>query len=132
MMEWKKTFPNKEINTDSTEDIQWIFEKAKERAQHYNISGVTYNLTLGVVKNVIPAIASTNALIAAATVAEVFKALTGCSQSLNVNYLYQGQTNLSTSTDVIKPVKDCPVCGVRPVFKKFKFTDKLEEFLNQV
>lgn len=66
-IQWKKEFgEKKEINTDSKEDIQWLFKKATERAEEFGIKGVTEQLTLGVIKNIIPAIASTNCLIAAA------------------------------------------------------------------
>jgi len=49
-------------------------------------------LSLGVTKNVIPAIASTNALIAAVTTNEVFKVLSGCNPSLSNYFLYKGGT----------------------------------------
>lgn len=52
------------MDTDDTEHIDWVFNQASRRAQQFNIEGVTWSLTQGVVKNIIPAIASTNAIIA--------------------------------------------------------------------
>ncbi len=63
-IQWPLFFPDTKVDGDNPEHIQWIQDCATKRAQEFHISGVTYSLTQGVVKNIIPAIASTNAIIA--------------------------------------------------------------------
>jgi len=68
---------------------------------------------LGVVKNIIPAIASTNALIAASCVNEAFKAMTGASKSMNNYMMYMGQVNgVNSQILQYKKLPDCIICSV--------------------
>ena len=73
LWEKEKPFGEDKIDGDSPEHIQWILERSLERASEFNISGVDLRLTQGVVKRIIPAVASTNAVIAASCALEALK-----------------------------------------------------------
>ena len=64
-VEWARAFPARAFDTDSREDMEWINAQALARAEHFGIPGVNYTFTLGAVKNIIPAIAATNAVVSA-------------------------------------------------------------------
>lgn len=50
LIKWDEEFPDRRIDTDSVEDMTWLFNKASERADQFGIKGVTFKLTQGVVK----------------------------------------------------------------------------------
>ncbi|RKP06090.1 hypothetical protein THASP1DRAFT_18919 [Thamnocephalis sphaerospora] len=111
VLEWPRVFGDDKIDTDNPAHLQWLFETASNRAEQFNISGVTYSLTQGVVKNIIPAIASTNAIIAAACCNEVFKLATSSASLLNNYMMFTGTDGIYTHTFEHEARSDCPVCG---------------------
>ncbi|CAA6654142.1 unnamed protein product [Spirodela intermedia] len=86
LIKWDEVHRGKTFDADNPEHMQWIYSEAFKRAELFGITGVTYSLTQGVVKNIIPAIASTNAIVSAACALEALKIATGCSKTLS-NYL---------------------------------------------
>merc|ERR1711988_122820 len=127
---WEKHFGSRVFDGDNAEDVQWIYERALERANQFNIDGVTYRLTLGVVKNIIPAIASTNAIIAAACSNEAIKFLTGMSRGLNNYMYYNGNEAIATYTIPQQIKENCVVCQNMSLTKTIKPDMKLEEFIH--
>ncbi|KAK3393223.1 hypothetical protein B0H63DRAFT_457785 [Podospora didyma] len=113
---WDKEKPFPKLDNDDPEHITWLYQKALTRAQEFKISGVTYSLTQGVVKNIIPAIAATNSVIAAACCNEAFKIASNCAPCLGMpgenNYMmYSGNDSIYTYTFQHEKKDDCPVCG---------------------
>ena len=108
---WEEQRKDTVLDTDDPEHITWLYEKALNRAKEFNIPGVTYQLTQGVVKNIIPAIASTNAIIAAACCNEAFKIATSCNPYLTNYMMYTGDDGIYTYTFEHEQKPDCPVCG---------------------
>ncbi|KAI8802242.1 hypothetical protein BJ742DRAFT_911782 [Cladochytrium replicatum] len=108
---WPKEFPDRKIDGDDPEHIKWLLDVAQARAKEHNISGITYSLTQGVVKNIIPAIASTNAIVAASCANEAFKIATNVATYIDNYMMYTGDTGVYTYTFKLERRDECPVCG---------------------
>ncbi|KAI7905442.1 uncharacterized protein BX663DRAFT_529662 [Cokeromyces recurvatus] len=105
VLEWPRVWGDKKYDTDNPEDITWLYEQASKRAKQFNITGVTYSLTQGVVKNIIPAIASTNAIIA-------------------------GNDGIYTYTFEHQKKPECPVCGSESMIADLNPQMTLEELID--
>eukprot|EP00466_Bigelowiella_natans_P006100 jgi/Bigna1/90648/estExt_fgenesh1_pg.C_750076 len=107
-----KMLPNGvKLDKDNPEHMTWVYERAKERANEFNIEGVTYNLTMQFVKNIIPAIASTNALISAACTNEAIKYLMFSAPIMDGYFYYNGQGGAYSRTFAYEKNPDCFTCG---------------------
>ncbi|KAE8149762.1 hypothetical protein BDV25DRAFT_122502 [Aspergillus avenaceus] len=108
---WQEKRKDEPFDSDDMDHIAWVYNAALERAKQFHIHGVTFQMTQGVVKNIIPAIASTNAVIAAATTSEALKIATSCNPYLDNYMMYAGEEGVYTYTFEAEKKPDCPVCG---------------------
>ncbi|KAB8245057.1 hypothetical protein BDV35DRAFT_381782 [Aspergillus flavus] len=108
---WQEKRKDDPFDSDDLDHIGWVYNAALERAKQFHIHGVTFQMTQGVVKNIIPAIASTNAVIAAATTSEALKIATSCNPYLDNYMMYAGEEGVYTYTFEAEKKPDCPVCG---------------------
>jgi len=132
---WPKENPWGEgtaIDGDDPAHLVWIQERAQERAAHYGITGVDYRLTQGVVKRIIPAVASTNAVIAAACATEVFKLATSCAPPINNYMVFNDVDGIYTYTYEPERNESCTACSRRPAPLAFSADTRLEEVLNHL
>jgi len=120
----------RKFNKDSKADMMWIYEHAKKRADAYGIPGVTYMLTMGVIKNIIPAVATTNAIIAASCVNEALKIGTMLAAHLDNQMQYSGQTGTYCYTFQAARLPGCLVCNIEPVRMEFTLDSKLSDLIN--
>lgn len=111
LIEYPKHFPDAKADKDDPQYQQWVYTKALERAAQFSIPGVTLMHTQGVIKNIIPAIASTNAIVAAACANEAFKIVSNCAPYLNNNLMYMGDAGLYAPTFKYEKNPTCLVCG---------------------
>ncbi|XP_037728481.1 nedd8-activating enzyme E1 catalytic subunit [Drosophila subpulchrella] len=115
IIQWEKQNPfGVPLDGDDPQHIGWVYERALERANEFNITGVTYRLVQGVVKHIIPAVASTNAAIAAACALEIFKLATSCYDSMS-NYLnFNDLDGIYTYTYEAEKSENCLACSNTP------------------
>lgn len=116
---WKDLRPNEELDADVPEHILWVTEKAQERQKAFRLGGtIDYSFSLGVVKNVVPAVGFTNAAIAGCAVLEAIKLATAIAQPLNSYAFYDGSgEGVTSTTQFLAPADDCPLCSATHVYE---------------
>lgn len=122
VVQWVKDHPDQQIDLENPDHLAWLFEASKARAERFGIQGVTYRLTTGVSKRLVPAVASTNAIVAALLVQEAFRFKTFCCCSASdrsedgelENYvMYSGDAQTYMHTFALERNPDCLVCSCR-------------------
>uniref|UniRef100_A0A286XV72 NEDD8-activating enzyme E1 catalytic subunit n=1 Tax=Cavia porcellus TaxID=10141 RepID=A0A286XV72_CAVPO len=97
--------------------------KVFNRSKHIKI-------TVWVVKRIIPAVASTNAVIAAVCATEVFKIATSAYIPLNNYLVFNDVDGLYTYTFEAERKENCPACSQLPQNIQFSPSAKLQEVLD--
>ena len=105
------------LDGDNPEHIIWVMQKAKERQEKFKLEGnIDFAFTQGVVKNVIPAVGFTNAMVAAMCVNEALKMAVGLARNMDCFAFYDGsKAGVASSMNVMFPDPSCPVCQVQTV-----------------
>ncbi|OBA23786.1 hypothetical protein METBIDRAFT_76735 [Metschnikowia bicuspidata var. bicuspidata NRRL YB-4993] len=110
-LEWPRRFPETPFDADVPEHVDRMHRMLAARAARFGIANVTRSLALGVAKHIVPAVASTNAVIAAACLNEVFKLVTSCNPVLDNYMMYLGDDAIFTYTYAHSKKATCAVCG---------------------
>ncbi|PAV89475.1 hypothetical protein WR25_03405 [Diploscapter pachys] len=127
-----KPFQGADLDPDNPSHVDWVFEKAMERSQQYDIRGVDRRLTQGVLKRIIPAVASTNAVIAASCSIEALKLATNIANNIN-NYLnFNDVDGVYCGTVEMGRNPECPTCSRRSEVISVSRTDLLKNFLENL
>ena len=111
LLEWGRVRPGADFDPDDPDHLAWVFKAASQRAEEHGIEGVTPALTAGVVKNIVPAIASTNAIIAAACALEAVKLVTMAAPGLDNYMLYAGGEGAYSHTASYARDEACVLCS---------------------
>lgn len=131
LIQWGQERQGETFDADNPEHMKWIYDQALKRGEQFNISGITYSLTQGVVKNIVPAIASTNAIVAATCALEILKIATMFSTGMDVYMQYTGTEGIYMRTVPHDKDPNCIMCSAGvPVDVDNTIT--LQKFIDQL
>jgi len=131
LIQWPAERHGETFDADDSEHMTWVYSKALKRAQTFGIPGVTYAHTQGVTKNIIPAIPSTNAIIAAACVIETLKMATMCAKGMNNYMMYVGTDGVYAHTVEYERDLACVMCSPG-IAHEMRMEATLEDFMSSI
>jgi NEDD8-activating enzyme E1 len=115
IIQWEKENPfDCALDGDDPRHVSWVLEQAEKRASQFNITGLSYRLVQGVLKHIIPAVSSTNAVIAAVCATETFKIATSCYETLNNYLVFNDVEGIYTYSYEAEKKDDCLACSQVP------------------
>jgi ubiquitin-activating enzyme E1 C len=110
-IEWPRLRRDEPIDGDNDEHVDWLLARALEHAARFQIEGVDHRLAKGVVKNIIPAIASTQAVVAAMCATEALKWVTGTGPSISNSLRYAAENGMNCGHFFVEKNPNCQSCG---------------------
>lgn len=128
---WPEKYPNIPFNADNEEHINWIFNKSTEFGAEFNISGITIEMVRGVVKNIVPSIASTQAIIASMCTTEALKYITGIRSNLH-NFTICGTDGIYGIDLEYMKMPDCSACGSIVINISLIEGETVQAFINRL
>ncbi|KAH0792074.1 NEDD8-activating enzyme E1 catalytic subunit [Histomonas meleagridis] len=130
---WPAERGDEVLDGDNDEHVQWILEKSIEHAKKFNVQGpLDFRIAKGIVKNIVPAIASTQAIVASTCATEVLKILTLSAPPLDNNITFSGNEKVFQNTFKANRDKGCPVCSRRIDRIKFIEDETIGGFIERI
>jgi len=122
------------VDGDNADHIMWIMNRAVARAEEFNIptQPIDFRKTQGVVKNIIPAVASTNAVIAAQCSTEAFKLATTAFDNMADYTMFTQTEGVYSYTFKCERKDDCLVCGKTRKLLDIEQDSKLTKLLEKL
>lgn len=133
--QWPALRGSETIDGDNDEHIKWIMEQAIIHQKEYHVEGeINEKLTKGVVKNIIPAIASTQAIIAGICATEALKLVTASAPIINNNLLVIGDAacGLYGNHFLYNKRPDCIECSRRLNKVPYKEGETIRELMDRL
>ncbi|SCU89828.1 LAME_0E05732g1_1 [Lachancea meyersii CBS 8951] len=113
-VQWMQEYPDQPFDHTRDEHFQWLMRRSLERAARFHIdsSKLTASFVLGVIKNIVPSVASTNAIVAAQCCNQVSKLLYNeyDFEGSNNFLVYNGQDGCFMYGFVYDRSTECLVC----------------------